>query len=255
MTDPSQPDNVTQPDNLSVVPAALRAHHTDPAPGMLVLPGGGYRAHAPHESEVVAHWLSGAGIHAFVLRYPVRSEPTEEPLFPDTVEAATAAMAWIRSGAHGLSVSDRVGVMGFSAGGHLAASLCHADRLIGASADLLPDFAVLGYPVISLGHQSHPGSRDRLLGLDADPAEITRHSIETQVHAATPPTFLWHTANDEGVPVSNSLRYAQALADQGVPVELHVFPDGLHGLGLAPRDPGPRQWLTLCERWLATVTG
>lgn len=235
---------------ITVVPAAVRATDVGPTTAVLVLPGGGYAGHAPHEAEVVAHWLSSAGWHAFVLRYPVSPEETSEPLHPAPLSAAVAAMRWIRSGAHGLAIAPgSVGVLGFSAGGHLAASLCHADRLADAP-DAVPDFAVLCYPVISMVTEPHVGSTRRLLGPDPDPADLARMSLASQVHPHTPPTFVWHTAADVGVPVSHSLGYAAALAAQQVPFELHVFPEGPHGLGLGYSDPTVRQWTELCEDWI-----
>lgn len=243
------------PTDLTVVPAILREDlHPAPCPGVLVLPGGGYRRHSPIESEVIAHWFSGLGHHAFVLRYPVQEEPDEQPLHPAPLQSAVDAMTWIRSGAHGLNLSDEVGVIGFSAGGHLGASLSHADKLVGAGPEAIPNWAILGYPVISMGHNgqvNHPGCRDRLLGTNPQDDAVEQLSIETQVHPGTPPTFLWHTATDQGVPIDHSTRYAEALARAEVPVELHIFPDGYHGLGLAPRHGKARQWMTLAERWLS----
>lgn len=243
------------PTDLTVVPAVIREDiYPEPCPGVLVLPGGGYRRHSAMESEVVAHWFAGLGFHAFVLRYPVRDEPQVEPLHPAPLQSAVEAMTWIRSGAHGLNLSEEVGVIGFSAGGHLGASLSHADRLLGAGPQAIPSWAILGYPVISMGHGgqvSHPGCRDRLLGLQPCDDLAEQLSIETLVHPGTPRTFLWHTSTDQGVPISHSTRYAEALARAGVPVELHIFPDGFHGLGVAARNPHQRQWMTLAERWLS----
>lgn len=241
-------------DSLTVVPAAVRSTDVGPTTAVLVLPGGGYAGHAPHEAEVVAHWLSSAGWHAFVLRYPVSPEEGDEPLHPAPLSAAVEAMRWIRSGAHGLQVAPgSVGVLGFSAGGHLAASVSLADRLADAP-DAVPDFAVLCYPVISMVTEPHLGSTRRLLGPDPDPTTLDRFSLASQVHAATPPTFVWHTAADAGVPVSHSLGYAAALATNRVPFELHVFPEGPHGLGLGYADPTVRHWTSLCEDWIRRRT-
>lgn len=248
-------------ERLTVVPAVDRVLHPDaPAPAVLLLPGGGYARLAPRERDPVAHWLASIGLHVVVLDYPVAPDPVTGPLHPAPVDAAIAAMRWIRRGGHepgghGLSITAgpdgraRVGVLGFSAGGHLAATVSHADRLRGAG-DAVPDFAVLCYPVVSLLEQPHVGSVTRLLGPDPDPALLAQLSLAGQVHPGTPPTFLWHTATDAGVPVSHSLGYADALARAGVPVELHVFPAGPHGLALAPDQPVVRQWLRCCEDWL-----
>jgi acetyl esterase/lipase len=220
--------------DLDVLPSSRPGHR----PAMLVLPGGGYVGHASHESEPVAAWLAGLGIHAVVLRYRVAPHQHPAPL-----EDARAALDWIRDGSHGLELDrERVGVLGFSAGGHLAASLANEPRP--------PDLSVLGYPVISLVDEPHQGSVDALLGHGADAGRRAAHSADRRVHAGTPPAFVWHTADDAAVPVGHSLRYTAALAAVAVPVELHVFPRGRHGLGLAAELPDVARWTGLCERWL-----
>ncbi|WP_461171639.1 alpha/beta hydrolase [Arthrobacter sp. Z1-9] len=218
-------------------------------PAVLVLPGGGYARQADHEAEPVADWLAGLGIHAFVLRYRVAPDRHPAPL-----EDAKQAMLHIRDGAHGLAVDgERVGVLGFSAGGHLAATLSTAVATGSADLDVpaaVPDLTVLCYPVVSYTRDVHQGSVENLLG-DAPPSDILAElSAEQQVTRETPPAFLWHTADDAAVPVSHSLGYAGALLSAGVPAELHVFPHGRHGLGLADGEPGPDQWSSLCAGWL-----
>ena len=222
--------------DLTVVASA----RTGPAPAMLVLPGGGYARHAAHEAEPVGAWLAGLGIHAVVLRY--RVAPHRHPA---ALDDAREALAWIRGGTHGLEVDPaRVGVLGFSAGGHLAASLANEPRP--------PALSVLAYPVISFVDEPHEGSVGALLGPDADPERRAAHSADRRVSRGTPPAFVWHTADDASVPVSHALRYTAALASVGVPVELHVFPRGRHGLGLAGGLPEVAQWTALCARWLAS---
>lgn len=218
-------------------------------PAILVLPGGGYARQADHEAEPVAQWLAGLGIHAFVLRYRVAPDRHPAPL-----EDAKQAMLYIRSCAHGLAVDHgRVGVLGFSAGGHLAATLSTAVATGSADLDVpqaVPDLTVLCYPVVSFTREVHQGSVANLLG-EAPPPDILKElSAEQRVTAGTPPAFLWHTADDDAVPVSHSLGYAGALLSAGVPAELHVFPKGRHGLGLAEDEPGPDQWSSLCAAWL-----
>jgi acetyl esterase/lipase len=236
-----------EPRGLSAVPARTAA--PGPRPAILVLPGGGYARQAGHEAEPVAEWLASLGLHAFVLRYRVAPDRHPAPL-----EDAKKAMLHIRSGRHGLAVDQgRVGVLGFSAGGHLAATLSTGVATGSPGLDVaaaVPDLSVLCYPVVSFTGNVHQGSVDNLLG-DAPPSNVLAAlSADRQVTPRTPPAFIWHTADDEAVPVSHSLAYAGALCGAGVAAELHVFPEGRHGLGLAGGEPGPGQWPALCAAWL-----
>ncbi len=211
-----------------------------PRPAMLVLPGGGYTRHAAHEAEPVAAWLAGLGVHAVVLRYRVAPHRHPGPL-----DDARDALAWLRGGPPGLAVDPaRIGVLGFSAGGHLAATLANTPRP--------PALSVLAYPVISFVDEPHEGSVEALLGPGAGEEERAAHSADRQVSARTPPAFVWHTADDDVVPVGHSLRYAATLAAARVPVELHVFPSGRHGVGLAPDRPDLARWTALCAAWLGS---
>lgn len=241
MTSPS-------PSNLTVIPAL--AGTDDARPAVLVLPGGGYGQTSDHEAEPVAEWLAGLGVHAFVLRYRVAPHRHPAPLTD-----AKEAMLWIRSGEHGVAVDpSRVGVLGFSAGGHLAATLSTATACDDAKldvADAVPDLSILCYPVVSFTDAVHQGSIDNLLGQSPPSDLLERMSPELNVTDATPPAFLWHTADDGPVPVENTFAYAQALVRQGVPAEVHVFPHGRHGLGLAEGETGPDEWPALCAKWLA----
>jgi acetyl esterase/lipase len=234
--------------NLTAVPAHPGAAGARPA--VLVLPGGGYARQAGHEAEPVAEWLAALGIHAFVLRYRVAPDRHPAPL-----EDAKEAMLHIRGGAHGLAIDpERVGVLGFSAGGHLAATLSTAAVTGSPRLDVpeaVPDLSVLCYPVVSCTEEAHQGSVDNLLGHAPSSDILAALSADRQVTAETPPAFLWHTADDAAVSVSHSLRYAGALLGAGVPAELHVFPEGRHGLGLAAGEPGAEQWPALCADWLA----
>jgi acetyl esterase/lipase len=206
---------------------------------ILVLPGGGYSTHAEHEAEPIAEWLTGLGHKARVLRYPVA--PARYPEARDLVHREVRAA---RAGFDG-----PVGVLGFSAGGHLAG---HA-ALTSTEPGDRPDFAVLCYPVVSLVHsRAELGSRDNLLGDRLDLA--AEHSLENLVTVDAPPMFLWHTADDELVPVQNSYLLAAALADHAVPHEVHVYPHGRHGLGLAVGEGAAEGWSAACAVWLdATV--
>ncbi|WP_457962665.1 alpha/beta hydrolase [Arthrobacter sp. D1-29] len=237
------------PGSLTAACAAGSSGSGDARPAMLILPGGGYAGQAGHEAEPVAEWLASLGIHAYVLRYRVAPHRHPAPL-----EDAKEALLQIREGSHGLAVdSARVGVLGFSAGGHLAATLSTAAATGDSTLDVpgaIPDLTVLCYPVISYTDAVHQGSVDNLLG-DSPSAELLEAvSADRQVTSSTPPAFLWHTADDAAVPAHHSLAYATALVRAGVPAELHVFPHGRHGLGLSPDDRGPDQWTSLCASWL-----
>jgi acetyl esterase/lipase len=148
--------------------------------------------------------------------------------------------------------------MGFSAGGHLASTVATQPELykdpqdnLAATTSARPDRAILAYPVITFGEYGHTGSRDTLLGKNPDPKLVEQLSSHKQVTANTPPVFLFHTADDSGVPVQNSLFFAQACVEHKVPVELHVFPKGKHGIGLAADDPKLKIWSQNLLSWLA----
>ncbi|MGR0160422.1 alpha/beta hydrolase [Paenarthrobacter nitroguajacolicus] len=239
--------DVKAPRALTVIPAVGRSGAV--APAVLVLPGGGYAKQADHEAEPVAEWLASLGIHAFVLRYRVAPDQHPAPL-----EDAKQAMLWIRGGDHGLNIdAGRVGVLGFSAGGHLAATLSVQVPTGDPGLDVsgaVPNLSILCYPVISFVDSVHQGSVDNLAGVGAEAEVLRKLSTELHVTPATPPAFLWHTSDDESVPFSHNLAYAGALGGAGVPVELHVFPSGVHGIGLAFGTPGAEQWTELCAAWL-----
>jgi acetyl esterase/lipase len=223
---------------------------------VVVCPGGGYGVvAADHEGRQVAEWLNSFGVSAFVLQY--RLGPRYR--HPAPLHDAQRAIRMVRSRASEWKVDpSRVGILGFSAGGHLSSTAAtHFDDGQAGAKDAIerqssrPDFAVLLYPVISLVDPvAHAGSRRNLLGEDPDPALVERLSNEKQVTPRTPPTFLFHTADDPGVPVANSVLFFDALGKAGVPAELHVFAHGRHGVGLAPDDPALSQWPKLCELWM-----
>ncbi len=227
-----------------------------PAKGaVIVLPGGGYVGHADYEGEPVARWLNSIGYCAFVLNY--RVAPYRHPWPLADVQRAVRC---VRHQHERWGVEpDRIGVLGFSAGGHLAG--CAGILRLKAyealdetdAVDPRPDFMVLCYPVISFGPYRHDGSMRNLLGDDPDPDLRRILSLETSVDSHSAPAFLWHTANDDLVPVQNSLLLADALARSSVPCELHVFPDGAHGAAMAADRADLRVWTTLCEAWLQRV--
>jgi acetyl esterase/lipase len=226
---------------------------------VVVCPGGGYRNLASdHEGRQVAEWLNPLGVSAFVLQYRVGPRYRH----PAPAEDARRAMRLVRFNAHVWDVDPaRVGIMGFSAGGHLASTtgtaFDHGKQGVTDAVDRMgsrPDFMILAYPVISFTASfAHRGSRESLLGEAPDPALAESLSNELQVSAHTPPAFLFHTADDPAVPVDNSLAFSRALHAAGVPVELHVFPKGPHGVGLAPHDPVLSQWPKLCASWLKAM--
>lgn len=201
--------------------------------GVLVLPGGGYRIHAPHEAEPVAQRFVDAGMGGAVLRYRLGSSGHRHPAM---IHDALRAIRLLRAGGW-----SRIAVLGFSAGGHLAATAAvHFDRFDCGDDDLVddysarPDAVILGYPVTDmLGAKAHQGSALQLLGSDSDESIRKLLSPAHHVSDRTPPAFLWHTNEDAGVPAEHSIEFALACRAHGVPVELHVYERGAHGLGLA----------------------
>jgi acetyl esterase/lipase len=228
-------------------------------PGMtavIVLPGGGYRALAMNsEGRQIANYLNSIGIAAFVLQYrlgPRYHHPVE-------LNDAQRAIRMVRSHAADWHIaSDRIGVMGFSAGGHLAATAStHFDSGKPDAADAIdransrPDFSILCYPVISLTEAwTHQGSKLNLLGENPPPALAKALSLEQAVIAQTPPTFIFQTNADTSVPAENSVYYYLALRKAGVSAELHVFESGPHGVGLAMNDPANSEWPKLLLNWM-----
>lgn len=233
---------------------------------VVMCPGGGYRFTSDREAEPVALQLLAADLCVFVLRYavaPVR--------YPVALMQAAAAVKFVRENAERYHVQpDKVAIMGYSAGGHLAASLgvrwnepWLAEALGTTSEYLRPDGMVLCYPVISGDQFRHQGSFENLTGSD-DPTVWETHSLETLVHGGTPKAFLWHTLTDQTVPVENSLLFFSALRRCGIPSELHIYPDGPHGLSLgtdltiAPDRPDllrpdVANWLEMAVRWLKVL--
>ena len=222
---------------------------------VIVCPGGGYVHLAmDHEGDQIAKWFNSLGVTAFVLQYRLG------PKYHHPVELGDAqrAIRTVRSKAAEYRLSpDRIGIMGFSAGGHLASTAgTHFDAGDAAAGDPIdrqssrPDFLVLCYPVISFGEFGHQGSKRYLLGDNPDPKLVASLSNETQVTARTPPTFLFHTTTDAAVPVENSVMFYAALRKAGVPAELHIYERGPHGVGLAPTDEVLSSWPARLADWL-----
>ena len=220
---------------------------------VIVCPGGGYGARAPHEGEPISLMLNKGGIHSFVLNY--RVSPYRDPVMLTDVLRAIRYVRY-HSGKYGVN-PDKIGVLGFSAGGHLAVTAMeHYDygKTWGDEIDRVssrPDAAVLCYPVVSFINPTvHVGSMKNLLGDNDTPEMKRKYSGELSVRDDGPPVFMWHTDEDDGVHVSNCLDLAAALHEKKIPYELHVFPYGEHGLGLAPNDPHVAQWAKLLINWL-----
>jgi len=225
---------------------------------VVILPGGGYGGLAGHEGVVYADYLNTLGIHGFVVEYRLGPNGYKHPCM---WQDATRAMRMVRARAREWGVDPtRVGIMGSSAGGHLASTvLTHWDQGDSASEDLIerqssrPDLGILCYPVITMRDLTHGGSRLNLLG-ENPPTELVEYlSSELQVNEQTPPCFLLHTFEDQAVPVLNSVNFAKSLAKHSVPFELHVYERGLHGIGLGcnPFDAkNLHPWVSELGRWL-----
>jgi acetyl esterase/lipase len=222
---------------------------------VVICPGGGYGGLAmSYEGLDVGAWMAKRGVAGFVLKY--RVAPYKHPV---PLQDAQRALRTVRARAKEWGVDPaRVGILGFSAGGHLASTAAtHFDDGKADAADPIdragcrPDFAILCYPVITLKPPyTHMGSRINLLGKDADEKLVESLCNDEQVTAKTPPTFLFHTADDNAVPVENSLRFFEALHKAKVPAEMHVYEHGRHGVGLAPNDPVLSSWPGLLETWM-----
>lgn len=224
---------------------------------VIVCPGGGYGHLAmDHEGQQIAEWLNSFGVTAFVLRHRHAGTGHQHPT---PMLDGQRAIRTVRSRATEWGIDpNQIGVMGFSAGGHLTSTLgTHFDAGDSTAADRIdrassrPDFLILCYPVISLtADYTHTGSRDNLLGKNADPELVHNLSNELQVTKDTPPTFLFHTDEDTAVPPMNSIVFYEALKQAGVPAELHIYQRGGHGLGLARDVPGTNDWPDRCRTWL-----
>jgi acetyl esterase/lipase len=247
------------------VPGALGKEDKDvpnltvflPEPGtatgaaMIIFPGGGYGGLAPHEGKGYADWLVTNGISCFVLKYRLGSGGYRHPAM---LQDAARAVRLVRSKAAEWKIDPkRIGIIGSSAGGHLSSTLItHFDSGKSDARDPIeressrPDLAILCYPVITMGANTHAGSKKNLLGDKPDPELVKNLSNETQVTKDTPPCFIWHTQEDKGVKVENSLAFAAALQQAGVPFDLHVYQKGPHGIGTANNHP----WTKDCIYWL-----
>ena len=243
-------ENAETPNNMSLYLVEDEQIH----PCVVIFPGGGYHGRAHHEGEPIAQFFQSQGFHAVVVDY--RVAPNR---FPAPLADAQRAIRLIRAHAKDWRIHpQQIITCGFSAGGHLCAStilyddvysnLYHADETDAYSC--VPNGAILCYPVISVeSDYGHVGSGRNLLG-ERYEAEKQNFSLAQYVKNETPPVFLWHTSDDAGVNVKNSLIFGECLRDNGIPFELHVFPHGEHGLGLAPSHPDVSQWARLAADWI-----
>ncbi len=222
---------------------------------VLICPGGGYSTVVDvKEGSAIAEWLNSIGVSAFVLKYRVGPRCGQ----PNPMLDASRAMRLIRYRAKEWSVDPkRLAIMGFSAGGHLASTIAtHFDGGQTDSKDPIeressrPDLQILVYPVITMGVNTHGGSRLNLLGTDPTPEMIAFYSNELQVRPDSPPAFIVHSTEDQKVPYEHSLKYAAALAEKKIPFELHLYEKGPHGFGLAKTDPILSTWTAHLAAWL-----
>ena len=230
---------------------------------IIICPGGGYEYCSCREAEPVALRYAAYGVAAFVLRYSCMNKR-----FPTALLEAAQAMAYVRKNADELGVDpDKIMISGFSAGGHLAASLAvhwsksFITEALGGDKELYkPNGAVLCYPVITSGEKRHDGSIVNIAG--EDPELLETVSLEKQVTKDTPPTFLWHTADDGAVPVENTLMFASALAAEKIPFACHIFKEGVHGLSLCDDttagyeghiNPDCAQWFDMSVKWIKAL--
>lgn len=213
---------------------------------VVICPGGGYGGLASHEGRDYALWLNAHGIAGFVLKYRLGSAGYRHPVMMNDVNRA---VRYVRANAEAWKLdAKRIGVMGSSAGGHLASTaVTHFDAGKPDAADPIerassrPDLGILCYPVITMGANTHNGSKNNLLGKEPSPELVKLMSNEIQVSKNTPPCFVWHTWEDRGVKVENSLEFAAALQRNGVPFDLHVYQKGPHGIGLGVRGWEPEK--------------
>lgn len=250
------PGALGQADSDKPTITAYRAPRGSSGTAVIVAPGGGYGALATeHEGRQEAYWFNAMGITAFVLKYRLG------PRYHHPIELGDAqrAIRTVRARAPEFNVlPDRIGMMGFSAGGHLTSTAgTHFDAGKADAPDAIdrassrPDFLILGYPVITFDPAvTHAGSVRNLLGENPDPKLIEDLSNDLRVTPQTPPTFLFHTTNDAAVPVENSVRFYLALRKARVPAEMHLFENGPHGVGMALGDASLSAWPTLLMNWL-----
>lgn len=231
----------------------MKAYPAKSKGAVIVLPGGGYVGRAEHEGDTVGKWFQDIGITAFVVEY--RTAPYSHPA---EISDAQRAIRYVRHHADEYGIDrDKIAIMGFSAGGHLAGSASvHYDKEMYEPTDEIdresakPNLSILCYPVIDMGEYRHDGSKINLIGRRPTESMKEFMSLHKQVNSETPEAFIWHTSSDDGVPVANSLLYAQALSRENINFEMHIYPLGEHGLGLAPNNEYVSKWSSDLVAWL-----
>jgi acetyl esterase/lipase len=246
-------EKVTSPTIMPYLPSGDKATGA----AVLICPGGGYSGLAfNHEGHAIARWLNENGIAGIILKYRLPSDLIMKDKSVGPLQDVQEALRTIRRNAAKWNIDpQKIGVMGFSAGGHLASTLStHFGEKVYEPKDntsARPDFSILIYPVITMDSSfTHAGSRRNLIGQNPSPEQILRFSNEKQINEKTPPAFIVHSADDKTVPVTNSIRYYEGLVKFGIPSELHIFQKGGHGYGLAVNRETQSAWPELCIRWL-----
>ncbi len=228
---------------------------------VIICPGGGYERLAYIISGTqLAKWFNSMGVSAFVLKYRLPNSPDLKERQIAPLQDAQRALRIVRSNAEEWSIKpEKIGVIGTSAGGHLAATLGTSTEDVSAIGDALdkiafdPNFIILVSPVISMGIYAHAGSRKNLLGENPSKDSIEKYSAELQVKSTTPPTFIVHAFDDKAVSVRNSLMFYEALLDKTVSASIHIFPQGGHAIALRNNPGSTDQWTNLCEMWLVEM--
>jgi len=250
--------NVQQPTIEVYLPSKRQAIRE----AVLIFPGGGYGVLAyDWEGTDIAKFLNGNGIAGIVVKYRLPSSKTQTNKFNVPLIDAQRAMRLVRSKAEEFYIdADKIGILGFSAGGHLAATLgTHFSEEIYEPIDFIdeqsarPDFMALGYPVISFGAYTHMGSRKNLIGERPTSEMVTYFSTEKQVKENTPPTFLFHASDDKVVSVTNSILFYEALKEKGISATMHIYPNGGHGFSLGLKDSYLRGWTDRMLEWMGSL--
>jgi acetyl esterase/lipase len=253
---PTRFEKVTNPELYIFLPPKDKATGT----AVLICPGGGYTALSfSKEGYVLASWLNENGIAGIVLKSRLPSDLIMKDKSVGPLQDAQEALRIIRRNAFFWNIDPmKIGVMGFSAGGHLASTLSthYAEKVydVKDTTSARPDFSILVYPVITMDESyTHSGSRRNLLGENPSPEAVERFSNELQITQDTPPAFLVHSGDDKSVPVRNSIEYYQGLQEYGIPSELHIFRSGGHGYGMSVNNGTQSAWPEICLSWMKTL--